>query len=213
MKYNTNPLVFLTWYRNHCSNPLVCRSLAVLSSWVSSAAVVVSSTTAPTVTSVHQRPLPCRRHRFRFSDQTIDYIIGTYSLWSAFLWIFVFIGPSIRLHAPPVFTASLARAFTRRQDQPRAVTRRHAPACARDLLLTSALGDVIFHVIHHVICWRHPPRTCWHQRWPLTLTGRWLWPLTFCLSWLLQSRCSLPSFSRRFYFCRPFLHILLLNEE
>ena len=108
-------MVFLTWYQSHCSNPLVCRSLAVLSSWVSSAAVVVSSTTAPTETSVHQRPLPCRHHRFCFSDQTTDYIIGTYSPRSAFLWIFVFIGPPTRLHAPPEFSASLAHAFTRRQ--------------------------------------------------------------------------------------------------
>ena len=182
MKYNTNPLVFLTWYQSHCSNHLLCRSLAVLSSWVSSATVVVSSTIAPTVTSVHQRPLPCHHHRFRFSDQTTDYIIGTYSLRSAFLWIFVFIEPSTRLHAPPVFSASLARAFTRRQDQPCAVTRHHAPSCARDLLLTSALGDVIFHVIHHVICSRHPPRTCWHQRWPLTVDFDW--PLTLTVDFL-----------------------------
>ena len=37
---------------------------------------------------------------------------------------------------------------------------RHAPtrACTRQgSLLTSALGDVICHVIRHVICWRHPP--------------------------------------------------------
>ena len=72
-------------------------------------------------------------------------------------------------------------------------------------------------------CWHHCPPfadiTChvnWHQavdpHWPyrwLTLIG----PLTFYQSWLLQSRCFLPSFSRRFHFCSPFLHIFLLNEE
>ena len=133
MKYNTNPLVFLTWYQSHCSNPLVCRSSAVLSSWVSSAAVVVSSTTASTATSVHQRPLPCRHHRFRFSDQTTDYTIGKISLRSAFRWNIVFIGPSTRLHAPPEVLASLACAFTRCQYSPRAVTRLQLPprACTR----------------------------------------------------------------------------------
>ena len=145
MKYNTNPLVFLTWYQSHCSNPLLCRSLAVLSSWVSSATVVVSSTIAPTVTSVHQRPLPCHHHRFRFSDQTTDYIIGTYSFRSAFLWIFVFIGPSTRLHAPPEFSTSLARAFTRCQQSPLADTIHHAPSRA-DMRL-HALG---------IFCWRQP---------------------------------------------------------
>ena len=50
-----------------------------------------------------------------------------------------------RLHAPPIKPM-------RQHNPPRAVTRRHAPARARDLLLTSALGDVICHVIHHVIC-------------------------------------------------------------
>ena len=37
--------------------------------------------------------------------------------------------------------------------------------------------------------------------------------LTFCQSWLLQSKCSLHSFSRRFHFCSIFLHILLLNKR
>ena len=145
MKYNTNPLVFLTWYQSHCSNPLVCRSLAVLSSWVPSAVVVVSSTTAPTVTSVHQRPLPCRHHRFRFSNQTTDYIIGTYSLRSAFLWIFVFIGPSTRhqnsrrhWHAPSradTMLHALSRACTRQWPSADVSPRwRHLP---RHLLMSS----------------------------------------------------------------------------
>ena len=45
------------------------------------------------------------------------------------------------------------------------------------------------------------------------LTVDFDWSLTFYQNWLLQSRCSLPSFSRRFHFCSLFLHILLLNEE
>uniref|UniRef100_A0A7N2LE20 PGG domain-containing protein n=1 Tax=Quercus lobata TaxID=97700 RepID=A0A7N2LE20_QUELO len=48
-------------------------------------AVFVSSTAAFTATPVHQRPLPCRHHRFRISDQTTDSIIGKYSLRSAVL--------------------------------------------------------------------------------------------------------------------------------
>ena len=47
--------------------------------------------------------------------------------------------------------------------------------------------------------------------WRLTLTrfDRWLLARVN----FLQSRCSLPSFSRRFHFCSLFLHILFLNEE
>ena len=98
---------------------------------------------------------------------------------------------------------------------------RHEPtrACTcQDSLLTLALGDVICHVIRYVICWRHLPRhlltSVDFDHWPaLTLIEGWLWSLTFCQSWLLQSRCSLPSFSRRFHFCSLFLHFLLLNEE
>ena len=47
----------------------------------------------------------------------------------------------------------------------------------------------------------------WLLTWPCI--DRWLWLRVD----LLQSRCSLPNFSRRFHFCRPFLHILLLNQE
>ena len=60
-------------------------------------------------------------------------------------------------HAPPCATRSLGvtvtrlqlppRATTRRHALPRAATRCHAPACASVPLLTSALGDVICHVI------------------------------------------------------------------
>ena len=122
-----------------------------MSSWVSSAAIVVSSTTASTVTSVHQRPLPCRHYRFRFSDQTTDYTIGKKSLRSAFLWNIVFIRPSTCLHAPPEVSASLARAFMRCQYSPRACTRH------------GSFADVSLRWRHlprnrYVICWRHLPR-------------------------------------------------------
>ena len=53
----------------------------------------------------------------------------------------------MRLHAPPIKP-------TRRHAPTRSTTRRHVPARARVPLLTSALSDVI----HHVICWHHPPR-------------------------------------------------------
>ena len=145
--YSTLILVLHFTCTGHCSNPLVCRSSAVLSSWVSSATVVVSSTTASTATSVHQRPLPCRHHRFRFSDQTTDYTIGKKSLRSPFSVKFSLHRTS---HAPPRATRSFCVRVTRLQLPPRA----SVP------LLMSALGDVICHVIatsfadviHHVVC-------------------------------------------------------------
>ena len=125
------------------------------------------------MTSVHQRLLPCRHHRFCFSDQTTDYTIGKKSLRSAFLWNIVFIGPSTRLHAPPKSRRhwhAPSRVANTAHAPSRASSFCHAPACARVPLLTSALGDVICHVIAmssidvicHDICWRHLP---WH---PLT---------------------------------------------
>ena len=50
-------------------------------------------------------------------------------------------------HAPPRATRSFGVTVTRLQLPPRASTRRHAPARASVPLLTSALGDVICHVI------------------------------------------------------------------
>ena len=57
------------------------------------------------------------------------------------------IGDRTRPHAPLKVSERLITRSTRRHDPPRAVTRRHAPARARVPLLTSALGDVIYHVI------------------------------------------------------------------
>ena len=79
------------------------------------------------------------------------------------------IGAAMRPHAPPENSAQDLTRSTRLHAPPGSSTRRHAPARAKDLLLTSALGDVICHVIY----WRHPPRTCWHQRWPLTIDFDW----------------------------------------
>ena len=50
-------------------------------------------------------------------------------------------------HAPPRATRSLGVTVTCLQLPPRAATRRHAPARAIVPLLTSALGDVICHII------------------------------------------------------------------
>ena len=142
MKYNTNLLVFLTWYQSHCSNPLVCRSSAVLSSWVSSAAVVVSSTTASTATSVHQRPLPAAtsasaspiRPQIAPSERNLSDLP------------FCEILSSSDLSRAPTRRQKFRLAATRLQLPPRASTRLHAPPRAGDHLLTSALGDVICHV-------------------------------------------------------------------
>ena len=140
MKYNTNPLVFLTWYQSHCSNPLVCRSSAILSSWVSSAAVVVSSTTASTATSVHQRPLPAATSA---SASPIRPQITPLERNLSDL-------PFCEISSSP----DLPRAPTRHQKSrrhnhapPASSTRRHALPRASVPLLTSALGDVICHVI------------------------------------------------------------------
>ena len=135
----------------------------------------MSSTTASTATSVHQRPLPCRHHRFRFSDQITDYTIRKKSLRSPFLWNFVFIGPSTRCHQK-----------SRRHSHapPASSTRRHALPRANVPLLTSALGDVICHVIAtssadvicHGIRWRHLPRHLLTSSLTLTVDfDRWLW--------------------------------------
>ena len=98
------------------------------------------------------------------------------------------------------------RAVTRLQAPPCAYTCRHAlsRACMRQfLLLTSALGDVIC----HVICWHHLLMSSLTR--PLTYVD-FDWGLTLTVDFL-QSKCSLPSFSRRFYFCSLFLHIVSLN--
>ena len=76
--------------------------------------------------------------------------------------------------------------------------------------------------------------TCWHHLWrhPCEVSPSWRHLLTSAPphlltsfvdfsfdGWILnivdflQSKCSLPNFLRRFHFCSPFLHILLLNEE
>ena len=51
--------------------------------------------------------------------------------------------------------------------------------------------------------WRHLPRHL--------LTSSLTRPLTFPQGWLFQSRFFLPSFSHKFHFCSPFLHIVSLN--
>ena len=115
------------------------------------------------------------------------------------------IGPTMRTHALPKYSVQKLTRSTRRHALQGSVTRLHTPPRAR-----SSPADVSPRWCHHchVICWRHLP-VSWHHRWlgrwpdrwpTLTLTEGWLWPLTFCQSWLLQSRCSLPNFLRRFHF-------------
>ena len=136
----------------------MCRSSAVLSSWVSSAAVVVSSTTASTATSVHQRPLPAAtsasaspiRPQITPSERNLSDL------------------PFCEISS----SSDLPRASTRHQNSRRhwhaplcaankahapslAVTirhTRHVPTRARDLMLMSAISDVICQIIHLVIC-------------------------------------------------------------
>ena len=61
-----------------------------------------------------------------------------------------------------------------------------------------------------VICWLLTALTRTVDRWLLPAVD-FEWPLTFLQGCLLQSRFSLPNFSRRFHFCNLFLHIMSLN--
>ena len=54
-------------------------------------------------------------------------------------------------HAPPEVSASQSRASSFLHAPPRTATHRHAPARTSVPLLTSALGDVICHVIYYGI--------------------------------------------------------------
>ena len=112
---------------------------------------------------------------------------------------------STRRHAPPGSATHL-------HTSPRASTRLHVLVFPADVSprwrhlprhLPTSSATSSSDVICHIICWRH----------------RWVWPLTLTEGWLfarvdfLQSRWSLPNFSRRFHFCSLFLHFLLVNEE
>ena len=87
----------------------------------------MSSTTASIMTSVHQRPLPCCHHRFRFSDQTTDYTIGKKSLRSVFLRNIIFVGPSTHHYNSRHYWHALSRATNTLHTLSCAVTHRHAP--------------------------------------------------------------------------------------
>ena len=115
------------------------------------------------------------------------------------------------MHHPNISRSSSHVARTSMHRQPS-----HAPPRTK-----SALVDISPRWRHHchITYWHHRPSSAditrhvsWRNHWQAVDLG-WLWLLTFCKSWLLQSRFSLPSFLRRFHFYSPFLHILLLNEE
>ena len=100
------------------------------------------------------------------------------------------------------------------------VTRLHTPSHASTLLLTSFCHVSPSCVIVEVTWLRQPQTSSFYfwmfDCWLLSRFNRWLskgWPLTFSQSWLFAVQCSLPSFSHRFHFYSPFLHILLLNEK
>ena len=103
---------------------------------------------------------------------------------------------------------------------PRTASSSHAPSRASTLLLTSFCHVSPSCVIVDVTCLRQPLTSSFYfwmfDCWLLSRFNRWLskgWPLTFSQSWLFAVQCPLPSFSRRFHFYSPFLHILLLNEK
>ena len=122
-KYNKIHWIFLTWYQSHCSKPLVS-----FTSWVSfTATVVVNTTTASTATAVHQRPLPCRHHRFHFSDQTTGCTIREDSLWFARLWKIVFIEPITHPPAPLQVWATSTHPLMRHHSPSRTSMHHHAP--------------------------------------------------------------------------------------
>ena len=119
---------------------------------------------------------------------------------------------STRLQAP-------LRAYTCRHAPPSASTRLHAPVSPTNVslrwrhlpchLLTSSATASVDVIVDQDV----------DQTVDLRWLDRWLWLYVDFDLWLfaivdfLQSKCSLPSFSRRFHFCSIFLHILLLNEE
>ena len=111
------------------------------------------------------------------------------------------IGAATRPHAPPENSAQDLTRSTCLHAPPGSSTRPHALSRARFLLLTSAL--VTSSLPRHLLT-SSLTRTLTSVDFDLRLT------LTVDF---LQSRCSLPSFSRRFHFCSLFLHILLVNEE
>ena len=213
-KYNTNLLVFLTWYQSHCSDlflavlsllvwllfflniaSAITTTAAAFRRWTSdviqpsslgsapAVAVVkefhTKQTTAARITATNIAPITVLKLPQRSSCADLQ---NRESLNA--------VGDRTHPHAPfkVLYGWSHApRTVTRLQALPCAYTRRHAlpHACTRQfLLLTSTLSDIIC----HVICWRHLPRhllTSSLTR-PLTCINfdHWLWPLTFCQSWL-----------------------------
>ena len=123
-------------------------------------------------------------------------------------------------HVPPRATAHLGCFSTHSHALHLQVTRLHVPSRASALLLTSFCHVSPSCVIVNVTCLRQPLTSsfdfwrfdCWHSVGLIYWLSKG-WSLTFSQSWLFAVQCSLPSFSRRFHFCSPFLHILLLNEE
>ena len=114
-----------------------------------------------------------------------------------------------RLHVPPCAVQSCCSADHAPHALPRAAALFHAPPRASTVSLTSLLmSALVVPLLTSLACvirWRHLLTL---DIWPLTFqVDRWLWPLTFLQVWLFLSRCSLPSFSRRFHFCSLFLHI------
>ena len=93
------------------------------------------------------------------------------------------------------------------------VTRRYSSSSAVTRLLTSFCQVSHSYVIIDVTCLRHLLTSSFDfrrfNRWLLAgLTIDFFPKLTFC-----SPSAPYPFFSRRFHFCSPFLHILLLNEE
>ena len=195
MKYNTNPLVFLTWYQSHCSDLyLAVLSLLVwllfffnIASAITTTAAALRCWTSDVIqpSSLGSRLAAAVVKEFHTAQTTATRITTTniasitvLKLPQRSSWTDLqnceslnTVGDRMRPHAPLKVSVRLITRSTSCHAPPRAVTRRHAPPRASFLLLTSALGDVICDVICHVICWRH--------HWP----DRWLWPLTFPHGW------------------------------
>ena len=124
--------------------------------------------------------------------------------------------PTCRHTSPKDFAQKLTRSMRRhaplgsvmrRHAPPRSVMRLHAPGF---LLLTSALGDVITTTSSADVT-HQSADVIVDQDVYQTVDLRWLWSLIFLQGWLFQSKFFLPSFLRRFHFCRLFLHIVSIN--
>ena len=226
MKYNTNLLVFLTWYQSHYSDLFL--AIFFLLVWLLFFFFNIASAITTTATAFRRWTSDVTQRSSLGSGPAAVVIKEFHTAQTTAICITATnIAPITVLKVPQ--RSSCADLKTRESldavgDRmcPHAlsfqITRLHAPS--RAPTHPHALSRACWcHPRQHlptpllmsptcVSCWRHPLTL---GIWPLTLTEHWLWPLTFLQGWLFLSRFFLSSFSCRFHFCSLFLHIVSLD--